>query len=78
MTDVVDGIRGLRARTFASLSNPNFRLFRSGQSVSLTGNWMQTIAQSWLVLELTGSATAIGIVLALQTIPMLLLGPYGE
>ncbi|MCE4267070.1 MFS transporter [Rhodococcus globerulus] len=77
MTAVVDGIRGLQARTFASLSNPNFRLFMSGQSVSLTGNWMQTIAQSWLVLELTGSATAIGIVLALQTIPMLLLGPYG-
>ncbi|TSD49586.1 MFS transporter [Rhodococcus sp. KBS0724] len=77
MTAVVDGIRGLQARTFASLSNPNFRLFMSGQSVSLTGNWMQTIAQSWLVLELTGSATAIGIVLALQTVPMLLLGPYG-
>ena len=77
MTTLLGGIRSTRARTFASLSNPNFRLFIGGQSISLVGNWMQSIAQSWLVLQLTGSGTAIGILLALQTIPMLFLGPYG-
>ena len=64
-------------QTFAALRGPNFRLYISGQAISLVGTWMQTVAQSWLVLQLTGSATTIGIVLALQTVPMLLLGPYG-
>ncbi|UTT48763.1 MFS transporter [Rhodococcus gordoniae] len=67
----------IRGQTFAALRGPNFRLYISGQAISLVGTWMQTVAQSWLVLQLTGSATAIGIVLALQTVPMLLLGPYG-
>lgn len=67
----------IRGQTFAALRGPNFRLYINGQAVSLIGTWMQTVAQSWLVLQLTGSATAIGIVLALQTVPMLLLGPYG-
>ncbi|WP_407443093.1 MFS transporter [Rhodococcus sp. (in: high G+C Gram-positive bacteria)] len=71
---VIDDIRG---QTFAALRGPNFRRYIGGQAISLVGTWMQTIAQSWLVLQLTGSATAIGIVLALQTVPMLLLGPYG-
>ncbi|MDT7577899.1 MAG: hypothetical protein QOH17_4232 [Pseudonocardiales bacterium] len=62
--------------TFAALENPNYRRYISGQSVSLVGTWMQSIAQSWLVLELTGSATALGTVIALQTLPTLLLGPY--
>jgi MFS family permease len=43
----------------------------------MTGTWMQIIAQGWLVLQLTGSATALGAVTALQTLPTLLLGPYG-
>jgi MFS family permease len=43
----------------------------------MVGTWMQTVAQSWLVLQLTGSATALGVVIALQTLPTLLLGPYG-
>jgi MFS family permease len=67
----------LRRQTFASLSNPNYRRYISGQSISLVGTWMQTIAQSWLVLQLTGSATALGLVVALQTLPTLVLGPYG-
>lgn len=66
----------LRRQTFASLSTPNYRLFIGGQAVSLAGTWMQTIAQSWLVLQLTGSATAVGLVVALQTLPVLLFGPY--
>ncbi|HYH31786.1 MAG TPA: MFS transporter [Pseudonocardia sp.] len=66
----------LRRQTFASLSTPNYRRYLSGQAVSLAGTWMQTIAQSWLVLQLTNSATAVGLVVALQTLPILLFGPY--
>jgi MFS family permease len=66
----------LRRQTFASLSTPNYRRFIGGQAVSMAGTWMQAIAQSWLVLELTGSATAVGLVVALQTLPILLFGPY--
>jgi MFS family permease len=66
-----------RRQTFASLSNPNYRRYFIGQSVSMIGTWMQTVAQSWLVLQLTGSATDLGIVVALQTLPVLVLGSYG-
>jgi MFS family permease len=64
-------------RTFSSLSNRNYRKFFFGQTTSLIGTWMQTTAQSWLVYTLTHSATDIGFVVALQTLPVLLLGPYG-
>jgi MFS family permease len=67
----------LGRQTFASLQNPNYRRYFRGQAVSLIGTWMQTVAQSWLVLQLTGSATDLGVVVALQTLPVLLLGPYG-
>jgi MFS family permease len=70
-------LNALRRQTFSSLSNRNYRRYLSGQSISLVGTWMQTIAQSWLVLQLTHSAAALGIVIALQTLPTLLLGPYG-
>jgi len=73
----VSAARALGRETFASLRNPNYRTFFTGQAVSLIGTWMQSIAQSWLVLELTGSGTALGLVVALQTLPILLLGPYG-
>jgi MFS family permease len=64
-------------RTFSSLSNGNYRKFFFGQTTSLIGTWMQTTAQSWLVYTLTHSATDIGFVVALQTLPVLLFGPYG-
>jgi MFS family permease len=64
-------------RTFASLSIRNFRWYFLGQAVSLPGTWMQAIGQSWLVLELTGSGTAVGLVTALQFLPMLFLAPWG-
>jgi MFS family permease len=64
-------------RTFASLGNHNYRRFFLGQLVSLVGTWMQTVALSWLVLQLSGSATMIGLVLAVQTLPVLVLAPYG-
>jgi MFS family permease len=63
-------------RTFSALSVSNFRRFFFGQSVSMIGTWMQTVAQSWLVYTLTHSATALGFVVALQTLPILVLGPY--
>jgi MFS family permease len=63
--------------TFAALAIPNYRRYIAGQSISLIGTWMQMAAQSWLVLTLTGSATTLGIIVALQTLPVLLLGPYG-
>ncbi|MFE1438227.1 MFS transporter [Streptomyces sp. NPDC058739] len=66
-----------RTSMFASLSIRNYRLFFLGQAVSNTGTWMQRIAQDWLVLSLTGSATAVGVTTALQFLPMLLLGLYG-
>ena len=65
-----------RTATFAALANPNFRRFFYGQAVSMIGTWMQSVAQSWLVLELTGSGTALGLVIALQTLPVLFVAPY--
>lgn len=63
-----------------SLRHRNFRLFWLGQLVSLIGTWMQTVAQAWLVLELTGSSLKLGIVVSLQFLPMLFLsfftGPF--
>jgi len=63
-------------RTFSALRVPNFRRFFYGQSISLVGTWMQTVAQSWLVYSLTHSSTALGAIVAIQTLPILLLGPY--
>ena len=63
--------------TFAALAVPNYRRYISGQAISLIGTWMQMAAQAWLVLTITGSATALGAIVALQTLPVLLLGPYG-
>jgi MFS family permease len=62
---------------FRSLRVRNYRLYASGQLVSLTGTWMQRVAQDWLVLSLTNSGTALGVVTALQFGPSLLLGPVG-
>ncbi|MEK7271191.1 MAG: MFS transporter [Planctomycetota bacterium] len=55
----------------------NYRLFFGGQLVSLTGTWMQLMAQSWLVYELTGSAVALGFVGFARQIPVLLFAPFG-
>ena len=70
-------IRGFGRDTFASLTNSNFRLYFAGQSISMIGTWMQAIAQSYLVFTITDSGTAVGLVVALQTLPVMLLGPYG-
>ena len=73
MTTVAGGF----TRTFASLRNRNFRIFFTAQIVSVTGTWMQSIAQMWLVLHLTGSGLALGITAALQFTPILLFGTWG-
>src|SRR6476660_2328624 len=55
----------------------NFRLFWTGQTVSLIGTWMQTVGQGWLALELTNSAFMVGVVSAASSFPVLLLSLYG-
>jgi MFS family permease len=74
MSERMSGVAG---RTFAALRFRNYRLYFSSQIVSFSGTWMQMIAQSWLVLELTGSGTALGAVMAMQFLPTLLLAPMG-
>jgi MFS family permease len=64
-------------RTFTSLRQRNFRLYWFGQMISLIGTWMQTIGQAWLVLELTHSAWQLGLVGALQFLPVLLFSLFG-
>ena len=64
-------------RSFESLSILNYRRFFIGQVVSLSGNWMQTVAEVWLILSLTGSGLAVGITTALQFLPIMLLGAWG-
>lgn len=63
--------------TFNSLKLRNYRLYFIGQGISQTGTWMQSIAQTWLVLQLTHSGTIIGLLVATQFLPVLLLGPLG-
>ena len=68
--------RALR-RSFDSLHVPNYRRYFAGQLVSLSGNWMQTVAEVWLILTLTGSGIAVGLTTALQFLPMLLFAAWG-
>jgi predicted MFS family arabinose efflux permease len=63
--------------TFRSLRSYNYRLFYFGQLISLTGTWMQTIGQAWLVLDLTHSPLALGTVTMLQFLPISLLVLFG-
>jgi MFS family permease len=66
-------MKGHVRATFASLGIRNFRLFFIGQSISEIGSWMQKMAQAWLILELTDSGTWLGVTLAAQQIPTLLI-----
>ena len=69
-------LRGLR-HGFRALRHRNYRIYYAGQFVSLVGTWMQSVAQAWLVLQLTGSPVALGAVAALQTLPVFFLSPIG-
>jgi MFS family permease len=64
-------------KTFASLQVPNYRRYFAGQVVSLTGNWMQTVAEMWLVVQLTGSGVSVGLTAALQFLPIMVFGAWG-
>jgi MFS family permease len=66
-----------RRRALGALRHRNYRLFFGGQLVSTVGTWMQSIAQPWLVLQITHSALLVGLVLAAQYLPMLVAGPLG-
>ena len=59
---------------FGALCSRSYRIYLGGQSLANTGSWMQTIAQDWLIFNLTRSSTAVGVTMALQFGPMLLLG----
>jgi MFS family permease len=63
--------------SFPALASRNFRTYLAGQSMANTGTWMQSIAQDWLMLELTHSSTAVGVTMALQFLPTLLFGMQG-
>jgi MFS family permease len=59
---------------FTALSSRSYRIYLGGQSLANMGSWMQSIAQDWLIFDLTHSSTAVGVTMALQFLPMLLLG----
>jgi len=71
--NVPDALR----RTFGSLDTHNYRLFFTGDLVSHVGGWMQTMAEAWLVLKLTGSGVAVGATFAFRFLPVLLFGLWG-
>ncbi|MBA3873728.1 MAG: MFS transporter [Anaerolineae bacterium] len=72
MTSVFSTLRD----SFSPLRFPNFRIYLSGQAVSLIGTWLQVTAQAWLVWTLTGSEEASGIVAMLGALPFLIFGPF--
>ena len=65
------------SRVAASLRHRNYRLFFIGQLISMAGTWMQAVAQSFLVLDLTHSGTQLGLTTAVRFLPVLLFGPVG-
>ncbi|HET7092172.1 MAG TPA: MFS transporter, partial [Thermomicrobiales bacterium] len=64
-------------RGFAAFRHRNYRLYFSGQLISITGTWIQTLAQSWLILSLTTSPLMLGLVSVCQFAPVLILGLIG-
>lgn len=74
---MIAAVRVAARRTFRSLQNRNYRLYWCGQVVSLSGTWMQRIAQAWLVLQLTHSPFALGMVTTVQFTPILLFSLFG-
>lgn len=71
------GLKSYGKRSFSSLNVRNYRLYFIGQAVSLSGTWLQFVAQTWLILQLTHSGTYLGLLVGAQFLPILLLGPYG-
>ncbi|UDY34228.1 MFS transporter [Dermatobacter hominis] len=73
---MTEHLRHFGQETFASLRVRNFRLFFVGQGISQVGNWMTMVAQSLLVLSLTDSGVALGLLAVAQFGPILVLGPW--
>jgi MFS family permease len=73
----MSAVRAAVHQTFSSLRIRNYRLYFVAQLISVSGTWMQSVAQAWLVLRLSGSGVDLGIVVGLQFLPMLLFGPVG-
>jgi len=76
----VSRFAGVARSTFRSLHVRNYRIYFFAQSISVSGTWMQSVAQAWLVLRLAPASRAgidLGLVVALQFLPMLLFGTYG-
>src|SRR3979490_3156709 len=65
------------ANVARALKHRNFQLFFAGQLISLVGTWMQTVAQSWLVYRLSGSAFLLGTVGFASQFPVFLMSPIG-
>lgn len=68
--------RSFGTHYFPALQQRNFRVFWLGQCVSVIGTWMHNVGQAWLVLELTGSAAKLGLVSAIQSLPMMVLSLF--
>jgi len=66
-----------RFEGWSAMRHRNYRLFFAGQGLSLVGTWMMTVAQSWLILQLTGDPLLLGVVAAVQWAPVLVLGLFG-
>ena len=65
------------SQTFSSLKIRNYRIFASANLLAVIALWMQRVAQDWMVLELSGSVTAVGITVFMQFVPSLVLMPLG-
>jgi MFS family permease len=73
-------VRGVAHNTFKALKSRNYRLWFTGQTISVSGTWMQSVAQAWLVLKLAPNSSEgfdLGVTIALQFLPMLLFGVWG-
>jgi MFS family permease len=77
MSQLLVTLKRFGRETFTSFEVRNYRLYYFGQIISTSGTFMQSIAQAWLVLKITHSGAALGIVSALQYIPILVFGTLG-
>jgi MFS family permease len=77
LTNVARRVQFEPRQMITSLRQRNYRLFFIGQLISVAGTWMQTVAQSFLVLGLTHSGTQLGLATAARFLPMFLFGPLG-
>jgi MFS family permease len=69
--------RGVTGNTLRALRHRNFQLFFTGQVISVTGTWMESVAQAWLIYRLTGSSVLLGLVSFANQIPVFLISPVG-